>query len=719
MFALDLLNQFQSYNGTLLAAGKIYVYNLGRTQLATVYGDHNGATPIANPVVLDDQGMAEIYLNDAFNYTIVVYDAYGQEQFSRDIYPKGMGNGESIGTQLYEGVDPIVVNNDLYVISANTTKLGVQEPLYFVQDDEERVIIGFSGQAIPEGTMNESAFGYQDGQITGYNGSAFSAGNSYEAGSYIDIDGNTINVTGLQPAGDYQSAGDYVSASELENLQPKGDYYSASNPSGFITGVDLTDYAKTEDLTAYQEKGNYYSASNPSGFINSDSISAMATTGFVAGVSADITAMIPDTSDMATKTWVSSQGYLTAHQSLDGLMSADLLEISNNKITGYNGTAFAGQGGGGVSGDFELVAGNGIQLTDDPIAQTTTVSVSGDYATNTQLQTVSADITALIPTALTGDYLTKESADTLYAPTGNYLTGLPADVAYTGWVETSIVSATSGLQPSGNYLTTGDSANFYTTANESGFITGVDLTPYQLTADMTGYLTTADSANFLTAVPVGTMNESAFGYDASDNITGYNGSAFAGGSDVPEGVMVESGLEYNAVNEISGYNGSAIAQYGTEKQWFVTDDTLLTLSNSAQFALGVNISAVAQLLGVDETVLFETTSTSGSPMTDTFNLSGSMADYEKIKILYRPWNDSIIPEWFEFDYNKRGNSNIMCRSTTFTINPLRFIVCEFNFSADNSFSVSNVRFADGSFATTTLDKSRGNIYKVIGIGRKS
>ena len=209
MFALDLLNQFQSYNGTLLAAGKIYVYKLGRTELAPVYGDHNGATVIANPVILDDQGMAEIYLNDAFNYTIVVFDAYGQEQFSRDIYPSGMGKGESIGTQLYEGIDPIVVNNDVYAISANTTKLGVQDPLYFVQDDEERVIIGFSGHTdVPPGTMNESAFGYEDGQITSYNGSAFSAGNSYEAGSYVDIDGNTINVTGLQPSGEYVTSGD-------------------------------------------------------------------------------------------------------------------------------------------------------------------------------------------------------------------------------------------------------------------------------------------------------------------------------------------------------------------------------------------------------------------------------------------------------------------------------------------------------------------------------
>ena len=130
-------------------------------------------------------------------------------------------------------------------------------------------------------------------------------------------------------------------------------------------------------------------------------------------------------------------------------------------------------------------------------------------------------------------------------------------------------------------------------------------------------------------------------------------------------------------------------------------------------------SAGTVRIGNDETVLFETTSTSGSPMTDTFNLSGSMADFDRIKILYRPWNDSITPEWFEFDYNKRAANNIMRRSTTFTINPWRFIVCEFNFSADNSFVVSDVRFADSSFGTSVIDKSRGNIWKVVGINRIS
>lgn len=102
----------------------------------------------------------------------------------------------------------------------------------------------------------------------------------------------------------------------------------------------------------------------------------------------------------------------------------------------------------------------------------------------------------------------------------------------------------------------------------------------------------------LRAVSSCDMHESAFSYDANDKISGYNGSAFAGGSDIPEGVMVESGLEYNAVNEISAYNGSAIAQYGAEKQWLVHDDTLVHASNSAQYALGVNVSAVQTLMGM-------------------------------------------------------------------------------------------------------------------------
>jgi len=95
----------------------------------------------------------------------------------------------------------------------------------------------------------------------------------------------------------------------------------------------------------------------------------------------------------------------------------------------------------------------------------------------------------------------------------------------------------------------------------------------------------------------GLMQTSGLEYDG-DKISGYMGSAFKAGDELPSGVMVESAVGYNAVNEISGYNGSAIAQYGAEKQWLVHDDTLVHASNSAQYALGVNVSAVQTLMGM-------------------------------------------------------------------------------------------------------------------------
>ena len=44
--------------------------------------------------------------------------------------------------------------------------------------------------------------------------------------------------------------------------QPVGDYYSASNPSGFITGVDLSPYQTKDDMSAYQLSGDYVSATD-------------------------------------------------------------------------------------------------------------------------------------------------------------------------------------------------------------------------------------------------------------------------------------------------------------------------------------------------------------------------------------------------------------------------------------------------------------------------
>jgi hypothetical protein len=176
----------------------------------------------------------------------------------------------------------------------------------------------------------------------------------------------------LQPSGDYATHDDLTAyattslvssvSAEITATIPTGDYltkasadilyYGNDNPSGFITGVDLSDYATTAevaeklDTTAFSEaSGNFYTTDNPSGFITGVDLSPYQTT-------ADMTAY-------ATTALVSS-------------ISAELYSAVSS-----------------ISGDFELVAGSGVELVDDPINKTTTINVTaqltGDYVTHDEM----------------------------------------------------------------------------------------------------------------------------------------------------------------------------------------------------------------------------------------------------------------------------------------------------------------------------------------------
>ncbi|MBQ5688910.1 MAG: hypothetical protein IIV21_03010, partial [Bacteroidales bacterium] len=301
----DLVIQAQSFNGVPLSHGHVYVYALGRTKLMDTWSDIDGESLNTNPVILDNAGQAHIYVSDDYDYTLVFTDEYDNEVFSVDKYLLSKGEhshadvavapSEHIGVssyhvgevtvyvpyltgevgKTYEGIDPIVVNNTLNRISANHTPLGVQDPLYFVEDSESACIIGCSAQTeIPSelsGKWDEAS----DAVIA--NSAQWAEGTEYEAGSYVSIDNNTINVTGLQPEGDYAYNSALSSKLDVtalpQDLVHSGDltaYYPINNPSGFITGVDLSDYVTNEDLQT---------------------------------VSADITAMIPTalTGDYLTK----------------------------------------------------------------------------------------------------------------------------------------------------------------------------------------------------------------------------------------------------------------------------------------------------------------------------------------------------------------------------------------------------------------------------------
>lgn len=482
--------EFQNYNGSVLSNGKVAVFYIGRTRLADIFNDIEGLSPAENPKVLDNLGMGPLYVNPAFDYEIIVYDAYDNEMFSVKKYLHSKGEhstanvvvtpSENIAVsawtigdvqvympyltgdvgKTYEGIDPIVVNNEYNRISANHIPLGVQDPLYFVEDSETACIIGMSGGIIPEGTMTESGLGFENNKITGYNGSAFAAGSEYAAGSYVDITDNIISVTGLQPEGDYaynsalsskldvtalpqdlvhigdltayQPAGNYQTAGNYLSATDSAKFYPIDNPSGFITGVDLTGYATTAQLEEKLNKsdsGNFYPMEgNPSGFIN-ELPSDLATTGFVADVSANITAIIP-TGDSNTISYNAKPTDNPIYASANSLKNVDSIE-------GENSLAI-------IPSSILQVPNVLTAVKGDLIVQNTLTAVKG-YLSVQNAITASPNNTLNVPGVITSNLngLTAAglSADTTYGLIAN---GLTADVYQSGFSANGISAGKLG-----------------------------------------------------------------------------------------------------------------------------------------------------------------------------------------------------------------------------------------------------------------------------------
>ena len=326
--------------------------------------------------------------------------------------------------------------------------------------------------------------------------------------------------------------------------------------------------------------------------------------------------------------------------------SATWNEVSTTVQTN---SATWGQGGGG-SGDEEVnsfVYNNSASIND----------VNASYQANSGTFLTAVDLTP---------YQTIE--------------GMTAYAEKTDLEDYAKSSALDAYQLSGNYLSANALDGYATEqwVGEQGYLTAVDLTPYQTTAGMTAYQPAGDyattndleqvSGDITALIPstAGLASESyvqtnsavltgmidakqdalTFGYDEQDRINSINNSALAGGGDVPEGTMVESNLEYNSQGYINGYNGSAVATIDQERQWFTHDDTLCHISNSAQYALGVNMSAIsadlARMMGVDETVLLDR-GTDDLTAPNTAQLSEPFSAFEKIEIwsVWNPWPTNV------------------------------------------------------------------------------
>lgn len=75
--------QFTTAAGVPLSGGKVYTYTAGTTTPQATYTDYTGATPNANPVILDSRGEANIWLGGAL-YKFRLTDANDVEIWTVD-----------------------------------------------------------------------------------------------------------------------------------------------------------------------------------------------------------------------------------------------------------------------------------------------------------------------------------------------------------------------------------------------------------------------------------------------------------------------------------------------------------------------------------------------------------------------------------------------------------------------------------------------------------
>jgi hypothetical protein len=436
--------------------------------------------------------------------------------------------------------------------------------------------------------------------------------------------------------------------------------------SDYQTTADMTAYATVESLTAKQDAGDYLSATDSANFLlTSDSANFYTTaneSGFITGVdltpyqlTADMTAYQP-TGDYLT-TGDSANFYTTANESgfITGVPDTYL---QNTDLTISDGKVTE------ISG-VPLSAGDELPET---VSAATDYVIANSATINGTVETVSSN-----SGVWGGEALPLSSRDGI------------------------------DLEISGDMLYIGASA---LTASIDEKL------------DATVYAT--DSGSFLTA------HQSLDGYlqntdlEISDNkITGISGVPLAagGGGDVPEGVMAESGLEYNAVDEISGYNGSAIAQYGAEKQWLVHDDTLVHASNSAQYALGVNVSAVQTLMGLDETVLF-----SGSESVSSCTLSEPWTAFDRLRLYVQNHAADGGVDVVELRPTSNGMYNY-CGNWSWSDSDMLWVTVHGSATDTTLTNTKSWGFKNNFTSTSPTVRNNNNndmqsILKVVGVGKK-
>ena len=455
----------------------------------------------------------------------------------------------------YSGIAPIVVDNENHLISAQSAKLGVQGPLYFVEDTLTSTVIGIDNSAFPTFETNS------EGEVSSINGSAIYATDvvDYSAGNNIDITDHVISVTGSVPSADradyaVSATSSHFSHSAIEAASANSATYD--NLGREITATYLT--AVTGDNTPYS-----------------------------AGANIDITDHVVSGKDWSTEiSDASANAVNEAINTITAVKSADSATYDNlgREITATYLTA-----------EVEYTAGANIDITNHVVSGkdwTSDISAASSYAYD--------QATAQIP-AVTGlPYVENSALD--YTPGGHLVSSISGDALYAVSAEGAFNAETANysyVAETANYVEGGweyDGDNYITGYSGSAFAGQGGGIEYEgiapIVVNNVEHKISAQSAVLGVQSPL---------YFVEDSVS----ATVIGISGLPEGqgIMYESALGLSA-GSITSYNNSAFGGGGVQSDWTETATTNLAYikHKPSEYNLVAGQNVTLTLAGNDLTI---------------------------------------------------------------------------------------------------------------------
>ena len=569
-------------------------------------------------------------------------------------------------------------------------------------------------------------------------GSSVGGGGSveqYYAGQYISIENDTISVTGIEPENyvthdELQSATSaFITSADLPDLSEyateqwvlEKNYITSADipdiPEDVVTSAELAqtsgmieqdiadltsaisealadkmDKSSSADFYPRYDNPEGYLTSIPDEYVTSGDLSSYVTESEMSGYVQDHTsgfitsADLPDVSDMATKTWVTDQHYIT---------SAD------------------------VPAQVEYSAGDNIDITDHVVSVTdTSLLLPGD---NVSITPSGNDyiISAQIPE--TSGYVTEqEMNDAIQSATSAFITSadipeIPDDLVTSGELATVSGEIVNQI-PSLDGYATEDYVADYVTEQTSAFLTSADLPDVSDMATQTwvseqGYLTSIPSEyvtnteleSYVDSAVSGKQDTLTFGYDESDKINAINGSAIAGGGG--GGGSYTAGEFIDITNDVISVNSGDVSN-------LIPGSGILITQSSAGTTVSIDPEELPSKSTPYETVLWE--GENGeliSANNYSVNLSDDPLSYNRIGVYGRPNENAGCQNYVEFD----PSYSAVCKTVTPYYNGTTLV----NDINTYSFSGTNMTLVSQTHVAGTASYAGGLwIYKVVGINKK-